>query len=66
MEYNCPEYYRFGAECMLSCKAGYPLVGVDKISCLNIDESANPPQLDWIWPENALEPYCKGILKACS
>ena len=62
MVYTCPESYRFGADCMLSCKAGYPLGGVDKISCLNIDESTTPPVLDWRWPEDALGPYCKGML----
>ena len=62
MVYTCPESYRFGAECMLSCKAGYPLGGVDKISCLNIDESTTPPILDWRWPKDALGPYCKGML----
>ena len=62
MVYTCPESYRFGADCMLSCKAGYPLVGVNKTSCLNIDESTTPPVLDWRWPEDTLGPYCKGML----
>ena len=61
MVYTCPERYRFGAECTLSCKSGYPLGGINKIQCANIDEEADPPVLDWRWPKDALHPYCKGL-----
>ena len=64
MMYECPLKYRYGAECQLTCRSGYPLVGADKIQCLKEDENADPPKLNWTWPPNQLKPYCKGILLA--
>lgn len=61
MVYTCPDRYRYGAECALSCKAGYPLGGTNKIKCNNTDEHADPPILNWTWPDDALGPYCKGV-----
>ena len=61
MLYDCPDRYRYGAECKLSCKHGYPHGVTTVIKCTNIDKDANPPKLDWIpWPKDGPDPYCKG------
>ena len=63
MVYDCPSSYRYGANCSLSCKSGYPLGGANYIQCVKQDEYSDPPTLIWKEPQHQLKPFCKGTYK---
>ncbi|XP_052801058.1 uncharacterized protein LOC128231848 isoform X3 [Mya arenaria] len=51
--YDCPNLYTLGANCTLDCKGGYPLAGVNTISCL-FDKHK---KARWHW--DSFQPFCK-------